>query len=192
MWMTLGNEIVYGFARPNPALKATRKAAAYLVAVGGGMLLVLWIAGAITFWLAGLLALGWVLACVFWVITWALNFRLGAGVLVTPKILAINQWLSRQEYYWREIESVSLTTWKRAGYGDALFGRLFYGNDAGLDFVNIVLRRKLRMSWWAPAVITRGWVIPITGANTIRLYLEDTETFVREAQEHLEPGDDSR
>ncbi len=185
MWMTVGNEEIYRFAKPNPAMKAWIRALSVAVVVGCAFLVAFWAVGSICGLALGVLIMLWLLSALLGVGMTVLDFRRAVGVTVTPNMMAVFQALSRQEYYWRDVQSVSLSTWREGGLADAFFGWLFYGSDADVSFVKISLRPAIRMPWWTAPTITRGWVIPIVGANTVRVWLQDSEGFVRDVQKYV-------
>jgi hypothetical protein len=165
-------------------MKATRRLAVSQFVIGGVPLLVVCALGAIpvVFLMAALAV--WLLNSLYLVGLRALTFRVAQGVIVTPMVLAVNQ-ATLQQYYWRDVKSISTGVWREGGWAGALFGRLLYGSEANVDFVKVSLRKTIRMPWWTSPWVTRGWVIPLLGANTIRVYVENPESFVKEAQKHL-------
>jgi hypothetical protein len=182
--MTARDELSYTFAKPSPFTRAMLRFTGAMAVIGSVTILALWGAGILSPSNAVALELFLLAACLVMAISWLLLGRGMKRAILTPVGLQIEQRFAPwHDYPWQDIASVGLETWRQRTLLNRLFGALLFREVFNTPHVKIVLRRAIRFPQWGSSPIsTRGWGVFVPGINTLRLYLEDPEEFVRDAQ----------
>jgi hypothetical protein len=182
--MTAPDELSYIFVKPSPFTRAMLRFTGAMAVGGSATILALWGTGILSTFMAGFLGVYLLVAHLAMAISFLLQGRGMKRAILTPVGLQIEQrsapW---HDYPWQDIASVGLQTWKQRAPLNRLFGAMLFREVFNTPHVKIVLRRAIRFPQWGSSPIsTRGWAVFVPGINTLRLYLQDPEGFVRDAQ----------
>jgi hypothetical protein len=180
-----GEVLTYGVVRRSPFTKAMLKVVGGMLVLGSCAIAVLWIVDTVSSEQTSAGELTLLFLCVVLAIGFLVQDR-GKRILLTSTELVVERGSSRQRYPWRDVRRVCLETWEEGAALNRLFGRIFYGADASIPYVKIVLARAVRFPLWGPGPGTRVRGVFVPGMNTLRLYLEEPERFVRDARQYVE------
>ncbi len=176
----------YPFAFRNPYIRAIRRLMVGVFIISSAALLT--VAGIgigsrkSAFWTEGF-AIVLLAACLAGLWLWGKS-----RVVVLSEKVVVKGVISRQEYPWRDVRTVSLESWVTGGALRRLYGRLMYWGEATTPYVDIGLSRAARVSL-LPRRVDAGTRVKgpsIPTVRHVRLYLQDGDSFVREAQLHLD------
>ena len=172
------------FVKPSPFTRAMLRFTGAMAVGGSATILALWGTGILSTFMAGFLGLYLLASCLIMAISWLVQGHGRKRAIITPGGLAIKQRFARWHYYpWQDIASIAMETWRERALVNRIFGAILFRRDSNTPYVKIVLRRAIRFPLWGSSPIsTRGWGVFVPGINTLRLYLEDSQGFVRDAQ----------
>ena len=87
-------------------------------------------------------------------------------------------------YNWSDVADVLLTSFAERGAAARLWARLLLWPERE-PFVELRLKRALRVGLWPGRYGTRLKGIPLIGGERVALFVHEPESFVRSAQTHL-------
>ncbi len=92
-------------------------------------------------------------------------------------------------YRWADIQSVRTISYAEAGRANLLWARILRWPECE-PFVELTLRRPLRVGLWPQHYGTRLVGIPLLSGKRVPLFLEDPEGFIRTAKQYLDSQED--
>lgn len=88
-------------------------------------------------------------------------------------------------YNWSDVADVRLTSFAEMGAAARLWARILLWPERE-PFVELRLRRALRVGLWSERYGTRLKGIPLIGGERVTLFVHEPESFVRSAKSYLD------
>lgn len=137
----------------------------------------------------------------FWRDPWFLGFVIVFPLLMTfvvsrmskGTILLDNEGITQKaggrfiRLSWADIEGMVLTSIRARGSTVAAINGLA-GVDVDKEFIELKLRKSLRINPISENQSTRGWGIPTLFVKVAHLYVDDPRALLEAAEVHLRPG----